>query len=99
MSEELLTTNPLLAEKMSLENQWNAQYVKQGIYTTEMKTLEDKIETLKKALILYDIKKAKESRWLHQSLNLEQHLLHLEHTIPRNSPSLSLFFLRLHHSH
>jgi|TARA_R100000482_G_C5019723_1_gene99313 hypothetical protein len=62
MSEELLTTNPLLAEKMSLENQWNAQYVKQGIYTTEMKTLEDKIETLKKALILYDIKKAKESR-------------------------------------
>ena len=47
---------------MSLENQWNAQYVKQGIYTTEMKTLEDKIETLKKALILYDIKKAKESR-------------------------------------
>ena len=62
MSEQLLTTNPLLAEKMSLENQWNAQYVKQGIYTTEMKTLEDKIETLKKALILYDIKKAKESR-------------------------------------
>tara|TARA_A100000171_G_scaffold38771_1_gene38208 strand:+ start:1072 stop:1260 length:189 start_codon:yes stop_codon:yes gene_type:complete len=62
MSEELLTTNPILAEKMSLENQWNAQYVKQGIYTTEMKTLEDKIETLKKALILYDIKKAKESR-------------------------------------
>ena len=62
MSEELLTTNPLLAEKMSLENQWNAQYVKQGIYTTEMKTLEDMIETLKKALIIYDIKKAKECR-------------------------------------
>ena len=62
MSEELLTTNPILAEKMSLENQWNAQYVKQGVYTTEMKNLEDKIETLKKALILYDIKKAKESR-------------------------------------
>ena len=45
---------------MSLENQWNAQYAQNGIYTTEMKSLEDKIETLKKALILYDIKKAKE---------------------------------------
>tara|TARA_R110000824_G_scaffold241892_2_gene430643 strand:- start:10 stop:177 length:168 start_codon:yes stop_codon:yes gene_type:complete len=53
---------PLVAEKMALESQWNASYTITGVYSLEMKHIEKKIDAIKQALVLKDIAKAKEIR-------------------------------------
>jgi len=53
---------PLIAQKMLLESQWNASYTTTGVYSIEMKLLEQKIDAIKKVLILKDISKAKQIR-------------------------------------
>jgi|TARA_R100000773_G_C4210572_1_gene110242 hypothetical protein len=49
----------LLHAKMSLESKWNAMYTESGVYSIEMKDIEKKIEAIKQALVLADIREAK----------------------------------------
>jgi len=53
---------PLVAQKMLLESQWNASYTTTGVYSIEMKHIEKKIDAIKQVLILKDISKAKQIR-------------------------------------
>ena len=48
----------LLHAKMSLESKWNAMYTESGVYSIEMKDSEKKIEAIKQALVLADIREA-----------------------------------------
>ena len=49
----------LLHAKMALESKWNAMYTESGVYSIEMKDIEKKIEAIKQALVLADIREAK----------------------------------------
>jgi hypothetical protein len=49
----------LLDAKMSLESKWNAMYSENGVYSVEMKDIEKRIEAIKQALVLADIREAK----------------------------------------
>jgi|TARA_E500000318_G_scaffold105822_1_gene113169 hypothetical protein len=53
---------PLVAQKMALESQWNASYTTTGVYSLEMKNIEKKIDAIKQALVLKDIANAKQTR-------------------------------------
>jgi ribonucleotide monophosphatase NagD (HAD superfamily) len=49
----------LVAQKKALENQWNTMLMSTGVYTIEMKEIESRIDAVKKALILQDIARVK----------------------------------------
>ena len=53
---------PLVAQKMALESQWNASYTTTGVYSLEMKNIEKKIDAIKQALVLKDVANAKQTR-------------------------------------
>jgi hypothetical protein len=58
----MMLLNELISRKMALESQWNSMYTTQGVYTVEMKALENQIDQIKSRLVLEDIHKAKNSR-------------------------------------
>ena len=58
----MMLLNDLISRKMALESQWNSMYTTQGVYTVEMKALEDQINQIKSRLVLEDIQKAKTFR-------------------------------------